>query len=447
MKTQAKKGAKTDTAKSPTQLRPQSVSQLAQLHKQFGNQAVQRLLQSKQIQAKLTIGAPNDIYEQEADRVADQVMRMPGTNTTARSITNPYAPLKIQRLHPGPGGESNRQQEHKGKDRGNGGEKLVQAKNVAGQTSQACDELENTINSFRGGGQALDQASRNFFEPRFGVDFSGVRVHTDSHAAESAHSVNAMAYTVGKDVVFNHGQYAPQKSEGKRLLAHELTHVVQQTGKTTPVLQRAWRLTAQSSPGTNCFAHATALPSTWQPPNPTRPYQEKAFLAAKMTSLGYTRASNGSFQRGKTKVMLIYDAGWPSKTASTATGAVVGGAAGAAVGAGIGTVVPVIGTAVGAIAGGIIGGIAGALTGNALVQPKAMIWKHAMVQKGSGSGKWESQNGIGGAIYDNIDTPISFVNRFYAPVRPGGSPGGVSLPATLLSQIKSWTNNIEYWVK
>jgi len=77
-------------------------------------------------------------------------------------------------------------------------------------------------------GQSLDAGTRAFMEPRFGHDFSGVRVHTDRRAAESARAVNALAYTVGRDVVFGTGQYAPGTSEGRGLLAHELTHVVQQ---------------------------------------------------------------------------------------------------------------------------------------------------------------------------------------------------------------------------
>jgi hypothetical protein len=77
-------------------------------------------------------------------------------------------------------------------------------------------------------GRPLDAGTRAFMEPRFGHDFSGVRVHTDAKAAESAQAVNALAYTVGRDVVFGAGQYAPGTSEGKRLMAHELTHVVQQ---------------------------------------------------------------------------------------------------------------------------------------------------------------------------------------------------------------------------
>jgi outer membrane protein OmpA-like peptidoglycan-associated protein len=77
-------------------------------------------------------------------------------------------------------------------------------------------------------GQSLDAETRNFMEPGFGHDFSQVRVHADEKAAESARAVNALAYTVGRDVVFGGGQYAPGTSEGRRLLAHELTHVVQQ---------------------------------------------------------------------------------------------------------------------------------------------------------------------------------------------------------------------------
>ena len=84
------------------------------------------------------------------------------------------------------------------------------------------------IGALRGGGRPLPESTRTFFEARFGHDFSKVRVHADSRAAEAARSVNARAFTVGPDVVFAPGQYAPRADSGKRLLAHELTHVVQQ---------------------------------------------------------------------------------------------------------------------------------------------------------------------------------------------------------------------------
>jgi hypothetical protein len=81
----------------------------------------------------------------------------------------------------------------------------------------------------RSPGQPLDIDARAFVEPRFGHDFSRVRVHTDAQAAESARSVKALAYTVGTNVVFGSGQYAPHTSAGRRLLVHELTHVIQQS--------------------------------------------------------------------------------------------------------------------------------------------------------------------------------------------------------------------------
>ncbi len=86
----------------------------------------------------------------------------------------------------------------------------------------------------RSPGQPLDAATRAFMEPRFGLDLSGVRVHTDRKAAESARAVNALAYTVGASVVMGAGQYDPHGSAGRGLLAHELTHVVQQDGASVP---------------------------------------------------------------------------------------------------------------------------------------------------------------------------------------------------------------------
>jgi lysozyme family protein len=85
---------------------------------------------------------------------------------------------------------------------------------------------------------------RNFFEPRFGYDFSHVRIHTDARAAASARAVNALAYTVGRNIAFGDGRYTPETLEGKRLLAHELTHVVQQLGRGNSAMPRK-RLGAQ----------------------------------------------------------------------------------------------------------------------------------------------------------------------------------------------------------
>jgi outer membrane protein OmpA-like peptidoglycan-associated protein len=97
------------------------------------------------------------------------------------------------------------------------------------------DEVPPIVHeTIRSPGQPLDAETRAFMEPRFGHDFSKVRVHTDARAAESARSVNALAYTVGRDVVFGAGQYAPGRHSGRTLIAHELTHVVQQRKGSSP---------------------------------------------------------------------------------------------------------------------------------------------------------------------------------------------------------------------
>jgi hypothetical protein len=97
-------------------------------------------------------------------------------------------------------------------------------------------------------GAPLDAATRAFMEPRFGHDFSGVRVHTDEKAANSAKAADALAYTVGQNIVFGLGHYAPDRISGKKLLAHELTHVVQQMSSSTPSLRMSQNIDPIDSP-------------------------------------------------------------------------------------------------------------------------------------------------------------------------------------------------------
>jgi hypothetical protein len=105
-------------------------------------------------------------------------------------------------------------------------------------------------------GEPLDAATRGFMGSRFGHDFSKVRVHADDKASESARALNALAYMVGKDVVFGAGQYTPGTKEGQLLLTHELTHVLQQDTAATPLVQR------QDVPGASQPAPATELPTS-----------------------------------------------------------------------------------------------------------------------------------------------------------------------------------------
>jgi hypothetical protein len=108
---------------------------------------------------------------------------------------------------------------------------LQRSATKAGSVNEVPPIVHDVLNS---SGQPLDAATRTFFEPRFGHDFSKVRIHSGTQAAKSAQAVNALAYTAGRDVVFAAGQYAPHSTAGQRLLVHELTHVVQQRYASSP---------------------------------------------------------------------------------------------------------------------------------------------------------------------------------------------------------------------
>ena len=190
------------------------VDRILFLQRTIGNQAVGRLIKSGTLQAKLRIGQPGDIYEQEADRVAERVMRMPDVSEAKDTRIQRKCPKCLNGLRG-----------LLGKDKKD--EKL-QAKETRGETPEVTSRIEANIKALMDGGQPLPESTRAFFEPRFGYDFSQVRIHTDAHTTESARAFNAQAYTVGRDVVFGAGQYAPTTSHGQRVLAHELAHVIQQ---------------------------------------------------------------------------------------------------------------------------------------------------------------------------------------------------------------------------
>ncbi len=145
------------------------------------------------LQRKLAIGPGNDSYEQEADRIADQVLAAPAQ----RAVRG--GPTHIQRY----------------------------ARNEPGNADTAPDSVDHVLAR---SGRPLDPGLRIDMEQRFGHDFSRVRVHSDTAAAQSARELNALAYTVEHNIVFGSGQFNPDAHQGRRLLAHELTHVVQQTG-------------------------------------------------------------------------------------------------------------------------------------------------------------------------------------------------------------------------
>jgi outer membrane lipoprotein SlyB len=177
--------------------------------------------------------------------------------------------------------------------------------------------------ALRAPGQPLDAATRAFMEPRFGFDFSQVRVHADARADESARAVSAQAYTVGRDVVFSAGQYAPETTAGRRLLAHELAHVVQQRGAASP---------AELEIGA-----------------PDTAYEQDASRQGDRVAQGEPAAKLGPLAR-------------PAVVQRSLFGGILGGILGAVGGIAIGALT---GGLVGAVVGGVAGLIAGAAIGEA----------------------------------------------------------------------------------
>ena len=184
-----------------------------------GNLAIQRMLQSRAIQAKLTVSQPNDPYEREADRVADHVMRMPESQLRrqavdvkkqiiqAKTVTSQITPLLDRQVKEEDSHQTNKLQD---------------------TTSAVSPTAKEYIDNLQGHGQPLPDTARAYFESRLGYDFSGVRLHTNAQAAKSARRVNALAYTVGQNIVFDAGLYAPNTKQGQWRLAHELAHTLQQ---------------------------------------------------------------------------------------------------------------------------------------------------------------------------------------------------------------------------
>jgi hypothetical protein len=157
------------------------------------------------VQAKLDIGHPDDRHEQQADAIADNILSEPGPNFfQQKSIQSSITPI-------------------------------IQAK---GEGLPVSNRVSNKINSSKGNGSAMDNATQSFMQSRFGTDFSSVKIHTGSEAIQMNRELNAKAFTVGKDIYFNSDQYQPNTDKGKQILAHELTHVVQQSGMSAQHLQR-----------------------------------------------------------------------------------------------------------------------------------------------------------------------------------------------------------------
>lgn len=279
----------------------------------LGNRAVQRL-----IQRKLIVGPPNDQYELEAERVANHVMRLP------TPVSSP------QRAH--------------------GDDDQLQTKPLAAAITPLVQRqgdgsfevgsgIESRLDSLRGSGHPLPGDVRTDMEQRFGADFSGVRIHNDGESAQLNRALSAQAFTQGRDIYMGEGQYNPGSASGKQLLAHELTHVIQQGAAPA-----AWTERVPLSPAPEVQ-------------RPERARGENGVTGPDDTDADY-------HTRGESRATI------PQHVASSrAEGAPAAlqrqdWMTGAAIGATLGGLVGGVG---GAIVGGVIGGVAGGLLAPATV--------------------------------------------------------------------------------
>lgn len=240
------------TPRTPTvAAAPRSIPAVRSLQQRLGNRGTQAL--AAQVVARssapgntttsgvangqLALSHPGDAHEREAESVADKVMRMAEATSpdliNSHSVrgatsTSLYLP-KVQRIC-ADCEEAISTRERTDQPGVAGAATHVQRSASAYGASQVSAPVAASIHDMQGGGAPLPDATRAFFEKRFGADFSQVRLHTNAQAADTAKSINAKAFTVGRDIAFSAGQYAPESREGQRLLAHELTHVVQQEG-------------------------------------------------------------------------------------------------------------------------------------------------------------------------------------------------------------------------
>jgi outer membrane protein OmpA-like peptidoglycan-associated protein len=226
------------------------VNSILHLQRTIGNQAVLRLLEANtgdvegesttsetacfshdvsqipvypktpvRVQAKLTVSTPGDIYEQEADRVADEVMRTPAAAVLpGMEMPDETQGRPVRRMCAQP----------------EEGEQNIRRREAAGETPTVTPAVAARLDATRGSGEPLSKSVRSFMEPRFGVDFSGVRVHTGSMAAWLNQELKSQAFTQQRDIYFGAGKYEPESAQGKRLLTHELAHVIQQSGSMQP---------------------------------------------------------------------------------------------------------------------------------------------------------------------------------------------------------------------
>ena len=217
------------------------------------------------VQPKLSVGPVNDRYEREADRVASRVMAMPETGRgNGRPTVTRAENASVQRMCSQCQDALKEEQKYYIQRKPSTEQSPPLADNGGGILLKKRDDVSSSnpstsrhagVDALRGGGRPLSSNERHFFEPRFNTSFSHVRLHDNPTAAAAASSINARAFTLGHHIAFAEGEYRPGESSGRHLLAHELTHVLQQQNMPDQRIQRTVH-----GPGTLTNCHNWRIP-------------------------------------------------------------------------------------------------------------------------------------------------------------------------------------------
>ena len=218
------------------------------LYKSVYNELQRESIRHLPVQRKLSIGAVDDPLEDEADTMADKVMRMPEQNFIQRKCSH-CEEEEAQRKPL---------------------TSFIQKKEN-GNSNTTSDSTHNQIQSTRGAGSAMPVNTKSFMESRFGADFSGVRIHSGGYASQLSNELHAQAFTTGNDIYFNDGKFSPDSSQGKYLLAHELTHVIQQSSGANSKEFINNRLMKKGSDEDKSTAPAETIIKTWLEENQFAP--------------------------------------------------------------------------------------------------------------------------------------------------------------------------------
>lgn len=307
----------------------------------IGNKAVQRILLEETVQTKLEVGAPDSKYEKEADAVADAVAQMPDLQVQRRPEKEEAENLQLKSLAGINMTMVRREHDNNDDDKvedlqtkpvedqisGNKNMCCTYIKNKERKRATILPENEEVIQRARGQGQTIEKNARKTMELLFGANFENVNIHTDRHADDTNRQLNSRAFTTGRDIFFKKDEYSPTTDTGKKLLAHELTHGIQNFGKRNPFVSIRQRPTFSQNCADRSVFRESLTSGKEEQELPEKGYSPGKYaghykVIEKRTFKGFANDANGHVRYTERTYLIVeaikgtwlskitYDLGW-----------------------------------------------------------------------------------------------------------------------------------------